>query len=69
MLLRLSCSLWIRFQWENVDSAILDGIKAGSLQRGLIDGIRNAGELLAEHFPWEEGDRNEVPDRVTVRRE
>ena len=26
-------------------------------------------DQLAESFPWQEGDRNEIPDRVIVRRE
>ena len=55
--------------WIATDRAILDGIRNGSLRDGLVAGIRGAGEVLAEHFPWEEGDRNEIPDRVIVRRE
>lgn len=55
--------------WVATDRAILDGIRRGSLRDGLIAGIRSAADVLAEHFPWEEGDRNEVPDRVIVRRE
>lgn len=55
--------------WEDVDRDILDGIVAASLRQGLIAGIRRAGAALAERFPWREGDRNEVPDRIIVRRE
>ena len=55
--------------WESTDKAILDGIRAGSLRSGLIQGVESAGALLAEHFPWTDGDRNEIPDRVIVRRE
>ncbi len=55
--------------WIETDGAILEGIRGGSLRDGLVAGIRSAGEVLAEHFPWEEGDRNEIPDRVIVRRE
>jgi len=55
--------------WENTDRAILDGIRSGSLCKGLVDGIGVAGELLEKHFPWADGDRNEIPDRVIVRRE
>ena len=54
--------------WSRTDAAILAGVAAGSLRDGLVQGIEAAGDLLAEHFPWEEGDRNEVPDRVVVRR-
>ena len=56
-------------QWKQVDEAILSGIVGGSLRDGLIEGIGRCGEVLAEHFPWEEGDRNELPDRLILRRE
>jgi putative membrane protein len=55
--------------WADTDDVILDGIREGSLRDGLIAGVRRAGERLAEAFPWREGDRNEIPDRVIVRRE
>jgi putative membrane protein len=55
--------------WAATDDAILDGIRAGSLRDGLLAGIRRAGDALASQFPWQEGDRNEVPDRLIVRRE
>jgi putative membrane protein len=55
--------------WADTDDAILDGIRAGSLRDGLLDGIRRAGELLSEQFPWREGDRNEIPDRLIVRQQ
>ncbi len=56
-------------RWTLTNDAILSGIRSGSLRAGLIAGIRSAGEVLAEHFPVKEGDRNEVPDRIVVRRE
>ncbi len=55
--------------WAGTDDAILDGIRRGSLRNGLIAGIQRTGEQLSELFPWHEGDRNEIPDRVIVRRE
>jgi putative membrane protein len=55
--------------WADTDDLILDGIRKGSLRDGLVAGIRRAGERLAGDFPWTEGDRNEIPDRVIVREE
>ncbi len=55
--------------WNETDTAILQGIRKGSLRDGLIAGIDLAGESLAENFPWVEGDRNEIPDRLIIRRE
>jgi putative membrane protein len=53
--------------WADTDEVILEGIRRGSLRQGLVAGIRRAGDRLARHFPWKEGDRNEVPDRVIIR--
>ena len=55
--------------WAETDSVILQGIGDGSLRDGLVAGIDRAGDCLAEFFPWVEGDRNEIPDRLIVRRE
>lgn len=55
--------------WQHVDEAVLRGVAGGNLRDGLIAGIERAGAVLAEHFPVRAGDRNELPDRVVVRRE
>lgn len=55
--------------WKEVDEAVLRGITKSSLSQGLIAGVQRAGSALAEHFPWREGDRNELPDRVLIRAE
>lgn len=56
-------------QWRQTDEAILEPIAKGSLKAGLIAGIKSAAVVLEEYFPWTDGDRNEVPDRMIVRRE
>lgn len=53
--------------WKAIDAAVRAGVRRGSLRTGLIDGIRLAGLVLAEHFPSADGERNELPDRVVVR--
>ncbi|MDZ4774114.1 MAG: TPM domain-containing protein [Planctomycetota bacterium] len=55
--------------WSTTRSAILKKVRRGRIDEGLVDGIRASGDVLAEHFPWTLGDRNELPDRVVVRRE
>ena len=55
--------------WAETDGLVLQGINSGSLRDGLVAGIDRAGDCLAEFFPWVEGDRNEIPDRLIVRRE
>jgi putative membrane protein len=55
--------------WQRTQTAVLDGVRRGRLETGLVEGIRATGSVLAEHFPWVHGDRNEIPDRVVVRHE
>ena len=55
--------------WKTVEEAILRGVKEGDLSRGLVEGIGLGAGVLEEHFPWTDGDRNELPDRVIVRAE
>jgi putative membrane protein len=55
--------------WAGVDRAVLQGVARGRLADGLVEGVSLAGEVLAREFPWSEGDRNELPDRLIVRRQ
>jgi putative membrane protein len=55
--------------WDGTNALILQGIRGGSIRDGLVAGIDRAGDRLAEHFPWVEGDRDEIPNRLIVRRE
>ncbi|HLU40691.1 MAG TPA: hypothetical protein VK081_14995, partial [Planctomycetota bacterium] len=52
--------------WSAARDAVLAGIRAGRLREGLIAGIAAAGDVLAEHFPWREGDKNELRDLLIV---
>ncbi|MFN0007828.1 MAG: TPM domain-containing protein [Planctomycetota bacterium] len=54
--------------WEKTRDAVLQGIVRGSLAEGLGAGVRACGGVLAEHFPKSPGDRNEIVDRLIVRR-
>ncbi len=55
--------------WTAARDAVLHGIERGSLRDGLITGIGQVGDVLSTHFPWQTGDRNEVPDRLVVQGE
>lgn len=55
--------------WKSTTKAVLDGIAAGSLRQGLLAGIERCGAVLADHFPAQRHDVNELPDRLIVRRE
>ena len=51
--------------WESTKDAIVVQFKKGNFKQGLVDGILKAGHQLQEHFPWEEGDKNELSDKIS----
>lgn len=53
--------------WDQVHQSLLQAIREDRLPEGLVAAVEQIGETLAESFPWKEGDRNEVPDRLIVR--
>lgn len=55
--------------WRATSEAVLAGVRRGSLLDGLREGIRSTGAVLAQHFPRDGEDRDELADRVVVRRE
>jgi len=50
--------------WEEVARAMENRFKAADFTGGLVEGIRRAGGLLAEHFPRRPDDRNELPNAI-----
>ena len=55
--------------WEEVAAAMSAHFREGDFTGGLLEGIREAGEQLAVHFPHQgEADVNELPDTVDLHR-
>lgn len=52
--------------WADIATLISDRIDRDGLAEGLSAGILEIGDVLAEHFPREDDDRNELPNRPTV---
>jgi len=52
--------------WGEAMADMLAGIRQGQLAEGIAAGVRDVGVVLAEHFPREEDDTNELPDRLIV---
>ncbi|MDG6078670.1 hypothetical protein E3U23_05625 [Erythrobacter litoralis] len=50
--------------WGEAMADMLSEIREGRLAEGLAAGIRDVGAVLAEHFPRDEHDENELPDRL-----
>ena len=50
--------------WGKAMADMLGEIRQGRIAEGLAAGVRDVGEVLAEHFPRAENDVNELPDRL-----
>lgn len=50
--------------WGEAMVDMLVEIKQGRVAEGMAAGVRDVGRVLAGHFPRDEGDTNELPDRL-----
>lgn len=50
--------------WGDAMAALIQAIRAGQPGAGLAEAVRQIGAVLAQHFPREEDDINELPDRL-----
>ena len=50
--------------WGDAMAALVAEVKQGRLADGMIAAIEQVGAVLAQHFPRDPNDVNEVPDRV-----
>ncbi len=51
--------------WDCTKEIMLSHFKSNNFKQGLIDGILRAGEKLKTHFPWTEGDTNELSNEIS----
>lgn len=51
--------------WDITKGKMLDHFKTGDLTKGLVEGITCAGARLKEHFPYQQGDKNELSDDIS----
>ncbi len=49
--------------WQAMAAEMSDRFRQSDFTRGIVHSVREAGELLAQHFPRRQDDRNELPDR------
>jgi len=50
--------------WRALADEMSGDFKDGHFNRGLLRAIEKAGALLAEHFPRQPDDKNELPDEI-----
>jgi uncharacterized membrane protein len=51
--------------WEDIKSTMLENFQAGEMAKGLIEGLRMAGQKLKEHFPYQSDDVNELDNDIS----
>jgi uncharacterized membrane protein len=51
--------------WDRIREKTLDRFKEGEFAAGLQEGILMAGQALKEHFPYLDGDVNELSDEIS----
>jgi putative membrane protein len=55
--------------WARARDLLLDGAAHGRLCDGIVSAVEECGRVLAREFPARADDRNELADRLVVRRE
>ncbi|MEP7263131.1 MAG: TPM domain-containing protein [Bacteroidota bacterium] len=54
--------------WDSVKDLMLQRFKNNQFSAGITDAVKEAGKVLAAHFPYQEGDdKNELSDDVMIR--
>lgn len=53
--------------WDHIKEAMVGHFKEGRFAEGLEQGIAMAGKALAEHFPYQKGDVNELSDDIIIK--
>ncbi len=51
--------------WNGTKDAIAAQFKKGNYKQGIVDGILRAGKELEAHFPWQQGNTNELSDEIS----
>lgn len=51
--------------WNDIITMVLDYFREGKIEEGLVEGIRQAGKQLREHFPYQRDDVNELDNNIS----
>lgn len=52
--------------WERLRDTLVADLRRGRPRDGLLQAVRDVGEMLRRHFPRAPDDRDELSDRVSV---
>ena len=51
--------------WNSTRDKISIQFKSRNFKQGLIDGIKEAGKALSQHFPWDHNDKDELDNTIS----
>ena len=52
--------------WDTINKKMLAGFSKGQYADALITGILQVGEQLKKYFPYQDDDKNELPDEISI---
>lgn len=52
--------------WEIIKNRMISSFATGNYEEGLCQAVLSAGEVLKEHFPFNNDDRNELSNSVST---
>lgn len=53
--------------WQRTCDLIVEQAKQKQYTQGIVNAIAMIGERLAQHFPYQEDDKNELPNEVVMK--
>jgi uncharacterized membrane protein len=51
--------------WNSISAMMLGYFREGNFVKGLVEGVKEAGEQLKSHFPYQQDDENELSDDIS----
>lgn len=53
-------------EWKAITEKLIAALRDGKRTEGFVEAIRRTGDLLAQHFPVQAGDVNELPNELRI---
>jgi len=50
--------------WRNISALMSDELKRGNFTKAIVSAVERVGAVLAQHFPPEPEDKNELPNEM-----
>jgi len=51
--------------WNSTRDKISTQFKSGNFKQGIIEGVKEAGKVLSNHFPWHHHDHDELDNTIS----